>query len=86
MNLLQSIVDMNNIAGKEKEINRILKENGINETVESIIAKSDEREKLKKLKEEEMQNKVVEKMKKEIEDSGDKIGQALKSVKENIEE
>ena len=61
MNLLQSIVDMNSIAGKEEEINRILKENGINETVESIIAKSDEREKLKKLKEEEMQNKLVEK-------------------------
>lgn len=82
MNLLQSIVDMNSIAGKEKEINRILKENGINETVESIIAKTDEREKLKKLKEEEMQNKLVEKMTKEMED----VGQALKSVKENIEE
>lgn len=82
MDLLQSIVDMNNIAGKEEEINRILKENGINETVESIVAKSDEREKLKKLKEEEMQNKLVEKMTKEMED----VGQALKSVKENIEE
>lgn len=82
MDLLQSIVDMNSIAGKEAEINRILKENGINETVESIVAKSDEREKLKKLKEEEMQNKLVEKMTKEMED----VGQALKSVKENIEE
>lgn len=85
MNLLQSIVDMNSIAGKEEEINKILKENGINETVESIVAKSDERVRLEKLKEEEMQNKLVEKIEKEIKDSGDKVGQALKSVKEKME-
>ena len=86
MNLLQSIVDMNSIAGKEEEINRILKENGINETVESIVAKSDEREKLKKLKEEEMQNKIVENMEKEMKEIGESTKQVLKSVKENIEE
>lgn len=80
MNLLQSIVDMNSIAGKEKEINRILKENGINETVESIVAKSDEREKLKKLKEEEMQNKLVEKMTKEMEEMGESTKQVLKDI------
>lgn len=80
MNLLQSIVDMNSIAGKEKEINRILKENGINETVESIIAKSDEREKLKKLKEEEMQNKLVEKMTKEMGEMGESTKQVLKDI------
>ena len=85
MNLLQSIVDMNSIAGKEEEINRILQENGINETVESIVAKSDERARLEKLKEKEMQNKLVEKIEKEIKDSGDKVGQALKSVKEKME-
>ena len=86
MNLLQSIIDMNSIAGKEEEINRILKENGINETVESIVAKSDEKARLEKLKEEEMQNKLVEKMTKEMGEMGEKVGQALKSVKENIEE
>lgn len=80
MNLLQSIVDMNSIAGKEKEINRILKENGINETVESIVEKSDEREKLKKLKEEEMQNKLVEKMTKEMEEMGESTKQVLKDI------
>lgn len=80
MNLLQSIVDMNSIAGKEEEINRILKENGINETVESIVAKSDEREKLKKLKEEEMQNKLVEKMTKEMEEMGESTKQVLKDI------
>lgn len=80
MDLLQSIVDMNSIAGKEKEINRILKENGINETVESIVEKSDEREKLKKLKEEEMQNKLVEKMTKEMEEMGESTKQVLKDI------
>ena len=80
MDLLQSIVDMNSIAGKEEEINRILKENGINETVESIVAKSDEREKLKKLKEEEMQNKLVEKMTKEMEEMGESTKQVLKDI------
>ena len=80
MNLLQSIVDMNSIAGKEKEINRILKENGINETVESIVAKSDEREKLKKLKEEEMQNKIVENMEKEMKEIGESTKQVLKDI------
>lgn len=80
MNLLQSIVDMNSIAGKEEEINRILKENGINETVESIIAKSDEREKLKKLKEEEMQNKIVENMEKEMKEIGESTKQVLKDI------
>ena len=80
MNLLQSIVDMNSIAGKEAEINRILKENGVNETVESIIAKSDEKARLEKLKEEEMQNKIVEKMTKEIKD----VGESTKQVLENI--
>ena len=80
MNLLQSIIDMNSIAGKEEEINKILKENGINETVESIVAKSDEREKLKKLKEEEMQNKLVEKMTKEMEEMGESTKQVLKDI------
>ena len=80
MNLLQSIVDMNNIAGKEEEINRILKENGINETVESIVAKSDERARLEKLKEEEMQNKLVEKMTKEIKEVGESTKQVLEEI------
>lgn len=80
MNLLQSIIDMNNITGKEEEINRILKENGINETVESIVAKSDEREKLKKLKEEEMQNKIVENMEKEMKEIGESTKQVLKDI------
>lgn len=80
MNLLQSIIDMNNITGKEEEINRILKENGINETIESIVAKSDEREKLKKLKEEEMQNKIVENMEKEMKEIGESTKQVLKDI------
>ena len=32
-----------------------------------------------------MQNKLVEKMTKEMGEMGEKVGQALKSVKENIE-
>lgn len=80
MDLLQSIVDMNSIAGKEKEINRIFKENGINETVESIVAKSDEKARLEKLKEEEMQNKLVEKMTKEMGEMGESTKQVLKDI------